>query len=70
MIHRLLLAAGLAAALAACGIASSNPGMQPQKPGSYYDQSDNFLDKNGYPLAGWDFVRDSAGGGGGGGGGM
>lgn len=68
MIHRLILAASVASALAACSIASGNPGAQPQKPGSYYDQSDNFLDKNGNPLPGWNFIRDSAGGGGGGGG--
>ena len=63
-----MLVAGLTGALMACNAASGNPGAQPQKPGSYYDQSDNYLDRNGNPLPGWSFMRDGGGGGGGGGG--
>jgi len=61
MFHRWLLFAGLAPLLLGCG--TGNPAFTSTAGGaSPYDLSDKFLDSQGFPLPGWDYVRDSTGG--------
>ena len=61
MINRLLILGALAAMLAACG--TGNPAFNSAAGGAGpYDVSDKFLDAKGFPLPGWDYMRDSTGG--------
>ncbi len=53
-----LMLIGLVAILAAC--TADNP--MPSAGTGPYDQSDRFLDAQGFPLPGWLYVRDSPGG--------
>lgn len=46
--------------LGACG--DGNPAYTSNAGAGPYDLSDKFLDANGNPIGGWDYVRDSAGG--------
>ena len=58
---RLLILAGLLPFLAACG--TGNPAYNSTAGGAGpYDLSDKFLDAQGFPLPGWDYVRDGAAG--------
>jgi hypothetical protein len=61
MLSRAILLFGAALALSACG--DGNPAFNAKiSNGNPYDVSDAFLDKNGNPLPGWWFMRDSTGG--------
>ena len=65
MFHRLLILVGLLSLLAACG--TGNPAYIATAGGAGpYDWGDRFLDAQGFPLPGWDYVRDGVGGGSGG----
>jgi hypothetical protein len=61
MVHRWLFLAGLAPLLLGCGTGNPATSSAPGGAGPY-DTSDKFLDAKGFPLPGWEYVRDSAGG--------
>lgn len=56
MIHRWLFLAGLAPLLLGCG--TGNPGFTSMAGTGPYDTADKFLDAKGFPIPGWDYVRD------------
>jgi len=60
MIYRLLILAGTAVMLAACG--TGNPAFNSTAGTGPYDVSDKFLDAHGFPLPGWEYMRDPTGG--------
>ena len=60
MTYRLLVLAAMTSILAACG--AGNPAFNSTAGGAGpYDLSDKFLDAQGFPLPGWDFMRDPVG---------
>jgi len=60
---RILLLVLAAAVLAACPASPPGPGPAPvSSTASPYDFTDRFIDAQGHPLPGWDYVRDPLGG--------